>query len=109
PVVARLPPRRVRRGHQELAARPASAQPTAAGVRMEGELLVWATRAGPALRTGTHACRAAGDGREDRDRVAFLDVRLEDAQVPDVLAVDVQVHEPMQAALVRDDAVGQTR
>src|SRR2546422_1389078 len=52
---------------------------------------------------------AAGDGGKDRDRVAFLDLRLERAEVPDVLVVHVEVDEPVELPLVRDDALGDPR
>src|SRR6476661_10919008 len=48
---------------------------------------------------------AAGDGREDGDRVAVLDLGVERTGEPDVLVVDVDVHEAVQLALVGDEAV----
>src|SRR5688500_3282512 len=42
---------------------------------------------------------AAGDGGEDRELVALLDRGLELAQVPDVLVVQVEVHELVHPAV----------
>src|SRR5581483_7939440 len=49
---------------------------------------------------------AAGDGRQDRDRVALLHGGLERAEVPHVLVVHVDVDEAVQAAVVRHDVLG---
>src|SRR3954470_21209006 len=51
---------------------------------------------------------AARDRREDRHRVAVLDRGVQSAGEPDVLVVDVDVDEPVQLALVGDQAVLQT-
>src|SRR4051794_10632588 len=49
-----------------------------------------------------------GDGREDSHRVAVLDGRVEGAGESHVLVVDVDVDEPVQRALVRDQPALQT-
>src|SRR4051794_29271020 len=45
---------------------------------------------------------ATGDGRQDGERVAVLDLGVERAEEADVLVVDVDVHEPEQVALGRE-------
>src|SRR5215213_10575578 len=47
---------------------------------------------------------AAGDGREDRHRVAVLDLGVQGAGETDVLVVDVDVDEAVQLALVGHEA-----
>src|SRR6266568_1977587 len=51
---------------------------------------------------GTY-CSAPGDGGEDRHGVAVLDVRLQRPEVADVLVVHVDVDEPVQAAVGRQN------
>src|SRR3712207_3872786 len=52
---------------------------------------------------------AAGDRREDGDRVAVLDLGVERTGEAHVLVVDVDVHEAVQLALLGDEAVLQAR
>src|SRR5829696_950382 len=48
---------------------------------------------------------AAGDGRENRDRVAVLDLGVEGTGEADVLVVDVDVDEAVQLAVLGDETV----
>src|SRR3954454_14469218 len=48
---------------------------------------------------------AARDRREDRHRVPVLDLGVEGTGEAHVLVVDVDVHEPVQLALLGDQAV----
>src|SRR5918995_1146083 len=48
---------------------------------------------------------AAGDGGQDRDRVAVLDLGVQRAGEAHVLVVDVHVDEAVQLALLGDEAV----
>src|SRR5687767_514693 len=48
---------------------------------------------------------AAGDGRQDRDRVAVLDLGVQRAGEAHVLVVDVHVDEAVQLAVGGDQAV----
>src|SRR5579875_105748 len=60
--------------------------------------------------TGTFARSAsAGDCRDDRDVVAILDLRVELLQKPDVFAVQVDVDEPAELALVIEQPLAHPR
>src|SRR3954451_21497932 len=48
---------------------------------------------------------APGDGRQGRHRVAVLDLGVQGTGEADVLVVDVDVDEPVQLALLGDEAV----
>src|SRR5882757_9559464 len=52
---------------------------------------------------------AAGDRGEDRDGVAVLERRVEGAGEPDVLVIDVDVDETVQAALIGDEPALEAR
>src|SRR6185437_6755206 len=51
---------------------------------------------------GSSLASSTSDCRKNRHRVAVLHCRLEATHEPDVLVVDVDVHEPAQAFLVHD-------
>src|SRR5688572_9688520 len=59
--------------------------------------------------TGSGRRSAARDRREDRDRVAVLDLGVEGAGEPHVLVVDVDVDEAVQLALLGHQSVLQAR
>src|SRR5439155_14142387 len=47
----------------------------------------------------------AGHGREDGDRIALADLRLQRPEVADILLVDIDVHEPVEVPAPGHDAV----
>src|SRR3954471_17448077 len=78
-----------------------------------GDRLGSPTRGVPPRESTSEAKRAievsaARDRREDGHRVAVLDLGVQRAGEADVLVVDVDVHEPVQLALLGHQAVLQT-
>src|SRR5262249_30349529 len=58
---------------------------------------------------GTAISTAAGDRRQEPDLVAVGDGRGKAGEIPDVLAVEVHVHEPVQVAVGGQQLVGEGR